>query len=104
MQNKFLNFLGIAKKSRNLVEGYNACEDEIKRRKIRLCILSAECSDNTKSKFQKYCNDHNIPIIDGISSDELGPSIGRAEINVLAVKDELMSKNLIKLWKENYKM
>ncbi|MEG1255184.1 ribosomal L7Ae/L30e/S12e/Gadd45 family protein [Clostridium sp.] len=104
MQNKFLSFLGIAKKSGNLVEGYNACEDEIKRHKIKLCILSVECSDNTKNKFQKYCTDNKIPVIDGISSEELGISIGRAEINVLAVKDIMMSKNLIKLWKENYEM
>ena len=42
MQNKFLNFLGIAKKSGNLVEGYNACEEDIKRNKVSLCILSKE--------------------------------------------------------------
>ncbi len=104
MQNKFLNFLGIAKKSRNLVEGYNACEDEIKRHKARLCILSLECSNNTKSKFQKYCADKNIPVIDNIPNVDLGMAIGREEINVLAVKDEMMCKNLIKLWKENYEM
>lgn len=104
MQNKFLNFLGISKKSRNLVEGYNACEDEIKRNKISLCILSKECSENTKSKFQKYCSDRDIPIISGLAGEELGAAIGREKINVLAVKDNKMSENLIKLWKENYEM
>lgn len=104
MQNKFLNFLGIAKKSRNLVEGYNACEEEIKRNKISLCILSKECAENTVNKFQKYCSDRNIPVIDGLDSDELGSAIGREKINVLAVKDDKISKNLIKLWKENYEM
>lgn len=104
MQNKFLNFLGIAKKSRNLVEGYNACEEEIKRNKISLCVLSRECSENTRDKFQKYCSDRKIPIIEGLSSEELGRAIGRVEINILAVKDDKISKNLIKLWKENYEM
>lgn len=104
MQNKFLSFLGIAKKSRNLVEGYNACEEEIKRNKIRLCILSEECSENTTNKFQKYCNDRNIPVISGLSGEELGSAIGREMINILAVKDDKISKNLIKLWKENYEM
>lgn len=104
MQNKFLNFLGIAKKSRNLVEGYNACEEEIKRNKISLCILSKECSENTINKFQKYCSDRNIPVISGLDSEELGNAIGRDMINILAVKDDKISKNLIKLWKENYGM
>lgn len=104
MQNKFLNFLGIAKKSRNLVEGYNACEEQIKSNKVTLCILSKECAENTKSKFQKYCVDRNIPTIIDIESESLGRSIGREKINVLAVKDKKISENLIKLWKENYEM
>ncbi|WP_346912846.1 ribosomal L7Ae/L30e/S12e/Gadd45 family protein [Clostridium sp.] len=104
MQNKFLSFLGIAKKSRNLVEGYNICEEEIKRNKIHLCILSLECSENTKKKFEKYCDDRRVPVIGNIPKSELGMAIGREEINVLAVKDEKICENLIKLWKENYGM
>lgn len=104
MQNKFLSFLGIAKKSRNLVEGYNTCEEEIKRNKIHLCILSLECSENTKKKFEKYCDDRKVPVIGNIPKSELGMAIGREEINVLAVKDEKICENLIKLWKENYGM
>ncbi|MDU1411576.1 MAG: ribosomal L7Ae/L30e/S12e/Gadd45 family protein [Clostridium sp.] len=102
MQNKFLNFLGIAKKSGNLIEGYNNCEEEIKKKRVSLCILSADCSENTKKKFNKYCNDKNITIIDDLSSEAMGRAIGRDCINILTVKDEKMSKNLIKLWKENY--
>lgn len=104
MQNKFLNFLGIAKKSGNLVEGYNACEEEIKRNKVSLCILSKECSENTKEKFKKYCEDRKIQVIVYHDREELGRAIGRSEINVLAVKDDKISSNLIKLWKENYGM
>jgi len=104
MQNKFLSFLGIAKKSRNLIEGYNGCEEEIKRNKAHLCILSLECSENTKKKFEKYCADRKVPVIGNIPKDELGIAIGREEINVLAVKDEKICENLIKLWKENYGM
>lgn len=102
MQNKFLNFLGIAKKSGNLIEGYNNCEEEIKKKRVSLCILSVDCSENTKKKFNKYCNDKDITIIDNLSSEAMGRAIGRDCINVLTVKDETMSKNLIKLWKENY--
>lgn len=104
MQNKFLNFLGIAKKSGNLVEGYNNCEEAVKRNKVSLCILSEECSENTKNKFHRYCLNKNVFIIEGISCEELGKTVGKDIINVLIVKDKAISQNLIKLWKENYNM
>ncbi len=101
--NKFFQFLGLTKKSGNLVEGYNKCEDTIKKQKVYLCILSLECADNTKSKFIKYSNDRKIPLIENINSKDLAIAIGREEINVLMVKDENMSKKLIKLWNDNQK-
>ncbi|HAK43472.1 MAG TPA: 50S ribosomal protein L7ae-like protein, partial [Clostridium sp.] len=52
----------------------------------------------------KYCADRKVPVIGNISKDELGIAIGREEINVLAVKDDKICENLIKLWKENYGM
>lgn len=100
---KFFQFLGLTKKSGNLVEGYNKCEDTIKKQKVHLCILSLECADNTKSKFIKYCNDRKIPVIENITSKDLAIAIGREQINVLMVKDENMSKNLIRLWNDNLK-
>lgn len=104
MKNKFLNFLGIAKRAGKVVEGYNNCEEDIKRKRVSLCILSAECSDRTKKRFKKYCEEGNILLIENISSEELSSAIGREAINVLAVKDSLMCKNLMKLWKENYEL
>lgn len=103
-QNKFLNFLGIAKKSGKLIEGYNSCEEEIKRNKVFLCILSKEVSENTKKKFKKYCEDNKVLLIAELPCESIGRAIGREKINVLAVKDEIIANNLMKLWKENYEM
>jgi ribosomal protein L7Ae-like RNA K-turn-binding protein len=102
MQNKFFQFLGLTKKSGNLVEGYNKCEEIIKKQQVCLAILSLECAENTKSKFKKYCSDRSIPIIADVSKEELGQCLGRQEINVLCVKDKNMSEKLLQLWKENY--
>lgn len=93
--NKFLNFLGLTKRSGKLLEGYNKCEEEMKRSKIYLFIFSNTISSRSKSKFIKYCEQYNIPYIDSFSKEELGYSIGRYEINILGVTDKNMADKLL---------
>lgn len=92
---KFLNFLGLTKRAGKLLEGYNKCEEEIKRSKIYLFIFSNNMSNRTKEKFVLYCEQYNIQYIDSFSKEELGYSIGRYEINILGVTDENMAKKLL---------
>lgn len=93
--NKFLNFLGLTKRSGKLLEGYNKCEEEMKRSKIYLFIFSNTISSRSKSKFIKHCDQYNIPYIDDFSKEELGYSIGRYEINILGVTDKNMADKLL---------
>jgi ribosomal protein L7Ae-like RNA K-turn-binding protein len=92
--------LSLAKKSGNIVEGYNKCEEIIKKNKLHLVILSTDCSTNTKEKFFRYCNNFNMPIIEGYSSEELGTPIGRSEISVMGISDKKISDKLLLLWNE----
>jgi ribosomal protein L7Ae-like RNA K-turn-binding protein len=103
VQNKFLQFLGLAKKSGNLIEGYNKCEELIKKNKLFLLILSKDCSINTKEKFVRYCTNSGIPVIESYSKEDLGAPIGRFEINILGVTDKKICDKLLSLWNEqNY--
>ena len=77
---KFLNFLGLTKRAGKLLEGYNKCEEEMKRSKIYLFIFSNSISNRSKDNFSK---------------EELGYSIGRCEINILGVTDENMAEKLL---------
>ncbi|QAA33209.1 ribosomal L7Ae/L30e/S12e/Gadd45 family protein [Clostridium manihotivorum] len=97
MNNKFLQFLGLVKKSGNLIEGYNRCEEILKKKKIYLFIFSTELSINSKEKFVRYCKDKNIPFLEKYSKVDLGNSLGRTEINILAITEENMAKKLIEL-------
>lgn len=99
MRDSFLQFLGIAKKSGNLIEGYNNCEEIIRSKKVKLIIISSDCSENTKNKFKNYCAGKDVFLIEAYSSVELGNCIGRLEINILCVVDSKISQNLIKIWK-----
>ncbi|WP_234121214.1 ribosomal L7Ae/L30e/S12e/Gadd45 family protein [Clostridium hydrogenum] len=101
MNNKFLQFLGITKKSGNLLEGYNKCEEALKYGKAKLIILSEDVSQNTKDKFENYSLRFNVPIINnGFLSEELGKILGRKEIKVLCIIDYKMSTKLIELLKQ----
>jgi ribosomal protein L7Ae-like RNA K-turn-binding protein len=97
MNDKFLQFLGLIKRSGKVVEGYNKCEEIIKKSKVYLIIISLEASENTKDKFRGFSSRLNIPYIEKYISEALGSSIGRPEINVLCVIDEHMAKKLIEL-------
>lgn len=97
MRDKFLSFLGICKKSRNLLEGYNKCEAILGKRKIYLFIISEDVSINTLDKFKKLAQDNGIEMINKYSKIELGDALGIDEINVLGITDGNLAKKLIEL-------
>ena len=100
MNSKFIQFLGLCKRAGKLLEGYNKCEDGIKRKKVSLVMISKFVSVNTNEKFTRLCEQNGIRIIKDFDRDEIEKIIGTPEINVIGVTDPSMSKELIKLWKE----
>lgn len=97
--NKFFNFLGLTKRSGNLLEGYSKCDEQRNKMKFYLVILSNDASNSTKKKFKNHCSERRIPLIEDFSKEELGIPIGREEIKVLAILDKNMAQKLISLYK-----
>lgn len=100
MNDNFFKFLGIAKKSGNLIKGYNKCEEMIKKSCIILIILSKECSNNTKKKFENYCIKYNVHLIKDIPKEKISLALGESELNVVGIKDKNIGNKLISLHKE----
>lgn len=98
--NRFFNFLSIAKKSKNLLEGYSKCDDYRNNTEIYLFIMSNELSEKTKSKFKKHCENKNIPYIEDFSKEELGSPLGRKEVMLLGVLDLGIAEKLVKIYEE----
>lgn len=98
--NKFFNFLGLAKRSGNVIEGYSKCNEERNRKKLYLFIISDDASDSSKRKFINHCKINNIPYIQSFSKEELGLAIGRPEIKILAISDQKISNKLVSLYEE----
>lgn len=98
--NRFFNFLSIAKKSKNLLEGYSKCDDYRNNTEIYLFIMSNELSKKSKSKFKKHCENKNIPYIEDFSKEELGSPLGRKEVMLLGVLDLGIAEKLVKIYEE----
>lgn len=98
--NKFFNFLGLAKRSGNILEGYSKCNEERNRRKLFLFIISPDASEVTRKKFKNHCKENNIPYIEDFSKEELGGAVGRPEVKILAILDQNMANKLNALYEE----
>ncbi|GAB6170124.1 50S ribosomal protein L7ae-like protein [Clostridium carnis] len=97
---KFFNFLGLIKRSGNIIEGYSKCNEQRNRIPLFLFIISNDASDSTKRKFKNHCNERNIQIIEDFSKEDLGYPIGREEVKIIAISDENMAKKLYTLYEE----
>lgn len=104
MMNKFFNFLGLVKRSGNLIEGYSKCDENRNRVRLKLFIISKDASESSRKKFLKHCEEKNVPYIEDFSKEELGASIGKEEIKILAIKDKNMANKLLSLYKEEANM
>ena len=96
---KFFNFLGLAKRAGNIVEGYSRCDEQ--RNKKDLIIISDDASNSTRKKFKNHCTAKNIELIEDFSKEELGFAIGREEVKILAITDKNMAEKLMFLYREN---
>jgi len=97
---KFFNFLGLAKRSGNILEGYSKCNEERNRRKLFLFIISPDASEATRKKFKNHCKENNIPYIEDFSKTELGSPLGRKEVMLLGILDAGIAQKLIAIYEE----
>ena len=96
---KMLSFLGLTRKSGNLILGYNKNEEAIKTGKISLMIISKDAAENTKDKFKSYSEKYNVPLIEDFTPDELGCALGLEGIAVVGVTKKSMAKKLQDIYK-----
>ncbi len=105
MVDKFLQFMGLIKRAGKLLEGYNKCEEAIRRNRVHFVIMSQDVSKNTWAKFLSYNDKYKVPVEKTIyTGEEIGNAIGSSEIKVVGVTDKNMGKALMNLLKKNEKL
>ena len=60
MNDKFLSFLGLAKKSGNLVLGMDAVKEGIIKKNINLVLTASDVSESSFEKINLFCEKNNV--------------------------------------------
>lgn len=97
IDNKIIQFIRLIKKSGNLLEGYNRCEEALKNNKAQLIIISEDVSENTKRKFTNYCNRYEVEYINKFSKYDLGEIVNKDFVSIIGITNKSMAENLYKL-------
>lgn len=98
--NKFNQFLGIAKKSGNILQGYNKCQEGLMKKRIHLLIFSETISQNSKDKFIKYCTDYNTRYIGDVNQCDMEILQDKEDVKIVGITNLEMSNRLLQLWNE----
>ncbi len=96
MRKKIHSYLGFAKRSRNLVTGYNTCMYGLKGGKIKLLILTEGLAENTVKKFTKAAADRNVPLRTYGTSEELSRVVGEEGTGIFGITDSQFARTILK--------
>lgn len=94
---KILGLIGLSARARKVCFGADSVEMEIKKKKVFLCIIAKDSSDRTKEKFQKICEQYNVPIVVFGEIEELSKAIGKSNKAILGIEDINLSNEIQKI-------
>ncbi len=97
MSGEFYGMVGLCAKAGKIIFGAQACENGIKRRKIKLLLIDKVASDNTKKDFVDMCTYYNVPLIVGDSQKTIGEATGKPANKVFGIVCPGFSKRLIEI-------
>ena len=101
MNNKLLSFLGITRKSGNIIFGMDSVKKEILNDKIRLLLITQDISENSFGEISKTANEHNIKMLKiHVTKDEINNATGKYAA-IMGISNENFSKKIISLVTEN---
>ncbi|MCG8485269.1 MAG: ribosomal L7Ae/L30e/S12e/Gadd45 family protein [Clostridia bacterium] len=88
MNDKVYRYLGLAKRSGNLISGYNTCLHYMGKKKVKLIIISEDAAENTKSKLIQQAARNNIEYMVWGLKDKLSHSVGANNRSVFGITDD----------------
>lgn len=96
MTNKIYGLLGISAKAGDLVSGADVTVETIEKKKAKLVIVAKDCSEKTIKNMKFICEKNNIPIYIFGNIEDISKSIGKNNRGIICVKNENLSKEIIK--------
>lgn len=87
VQNKVLNYLGLAQKANKIVSGAEAVLDAISNQKVYLVFVANDASSGTFDKISNKCHFYHIPLMNKFTTEELSQAIGKEGRRLVGVTD-----------------
>jgi ribosomal protein L7Ae-like RNA K-turn-binding protein len=97
MNDKFLQFLGIACKARALIAGEYPCLRALRAGRGQLLILATDTSLNTADRLQAAAEGHGVDWLVVYTKEQLGLAIGQSQRAALLVTDPGIARKLQQL-------
>ena len=94
---KILGLIGLSAKAGKVSFGADSVENGIKKRIVKLVIVSEDSSDRTKDKFKKICEQFHIPMIQIADIETLSKTIGKNNKAILGIQDINLSREIEKI-------
>lgn len=88
-----MNLLGLAKRARKIVSG-DQLIPAIQNQSVKLVLLAADASENTKKRIQDKCSFYEREVILVDSSAQLNQAMGTANRKAVGIVDEGFAKSL----------
>lgn len=96
MREKIHSYLGFARKSRNLISGYNSCLHALKKGNVHLVIVTEDISEKTIEKFKYISESANVEFRVYGNLDTMGEFTGESGRGVFAICEENLAKAIVK--------
>src|SRR5699024_6728629 len=88
-ENKIYSLLSLCMKAGELITGEFGCENAVRENgKVKLLILAADSSQNTKKKFTNLTSHYNVKLLMFGNLEMLGQKTGKEKRAVLAVTSD----------------
>ncbi len=95
--NKVYGLLGLSMKAGKLVFGSESCIDMVKKKKVKLLILSEDSSQRTINNFKILAQEYNIPMYIFGNKENLSKAIGKDNKTVVGIKDNNLANAIKKI-------
>lgn len=97
---KFLDFLGLARRAGKVSLGFDAAEESVRKKKSKLVVTASDLSDRTRGAVTKITEQANVNmIVSEIPMESLGAAVGKLT-GIISVNDEGFARKLMQLFAE----
>ena len=94
---KIYGILGIATKAGKVVSGFDSIMEAIKKKQVKLVIVSEDVSEKTEKEIRFACSKAQIQVVVFGNIEENSHAIGKRNRALIGICDEGLAKKFLEL-------